>query len=212
MGPPRIVEFNQLKAYQQEYGDFNVPRKEQKLFDWLNIQKGHLRGDRMKPERMRMLAAIGFVKTPTTKRQMLASIGFENTPCYYDKNWLVGFNQLKAYQQEHGDFNVPKEEQKLFNWLNKQKGLLRGDRMKPERMRMLAAIGFEWEKTHEKWSKYFDELKALQQKHGHCRLSKKIIGNGLSNWANRQRIKLRKDQMKPDRKRMLVEIGFVDWL
>jgi hypothetical protein len=108
--------------------------------------------------------------------QKLNKIGFEWSFCHL---WDETFEELKAFQREHGHCRVPgvKEKDvarnKLAEWVARQRVeyrlLLQGKklRMKEERIQKLNEIGLEWSVIAGDWDEKLEQLKAFQREHGH---------------------------------------------
>ena len=62
-----------------------------------------------------------------------------------DATWDEMFTALGAYKKVHGDCNVPvnwEENPRLGNWCSFQRQLYRSNRLSPDRVKRLEAIGF----------------------------------------------------------------------
>ena len=81
--------------------------------------------------------------------------------------------------------------------------------MPPERRQRLDDLGFVWDSHNEDWEAGFAALKAYKEQHGHCRVPRRHKFNdfNLGHWISNQR-KV-KDQMLPERKQRLDDLGFV---
>jgi hypothetical protein len=80
--------------------------------------------------------------------------------------------------------------------------------MPPERKQRLDDLGFVWDPHNEDWETGFAALKAYKEQHGHCRVPQrhKLVGFNLGSWVGIQRGV--KDQMLPERKQRLDDLGF----
>jgi hypothetical protein len=150
-------------------------------------------------------------------------------------DWDEMLEALKVFQQEHGHCRVPLTQAKdtdiyqLAVWVKVQrrqyKFLQQGKKsqMKEERIQKLNDIGFEWSVivTSVDWHERFEQLKAFQQEHGHCRVPgrhnlKNRETYQLAEWVRHQRTQYKflqqgkKSKMKEEKIQKLNEIGF-DW-
>jgi hypothetical protein len=123
-------------------------------------------------------------------------IGDTNRPATNStSSWQERFNELKQYQQDHGNCLVPgryKENPPLGRWVESQRkqyhqymaakkvGTLSGCAMTDERIALLEGIGFEWSVRKAKrsglavykpglsWEERLEQLKEFKQAYGHC--------------------------------------------
>jgi hypothetical protein len=162
----------------------------------------------------------------------LNDIGFECWSVTIIESWYEKFEQLKAFQREHGHYRVPKTQ--VRQWVSTQRAQNRclregkkGYLITEEKIQKLNDIGFEWSVTtssvdcHERdCHERFDQLKAFIKEHGHCRvpLDKDSATNTLSFWGSRQRTLY--ERLQQGKKRCVITeertqksnvIGF-DWL
>jgi hypothetical protein len=135
--------------------------------------------------------------------QKLNEIGFEWFVPPVD-SWDKRFEELKAFQREHGHCRVPgvndkdSATYKLASWVSKQrqryKLLQQGKKgfvLTEERIQKLNEIGFEWSVTKVFWDERFKDLKAFEKEHGHWRVPGKYDKNSathqLALWVSKQR-------------------------
>jgi phage-related protein len=219
--------FEQLKAFQKEHGHSRVPLQKEKdsathqLGSWVSRQRQQyklLREDKK-----------GFIITEK-RIQKLNGIGFDWSVITVD--WDERLEQLKAFQKEHGHSRVPLQKEKvsatyqLAMWVSKQRSqytlLHQGKKsqMKAERIQKLNDIGFDWSVTAVDWDERFEQLKAFQKEHGHCRVPGRYDQNSATHqpavWVSKQREQYKflqqgkKSQMKEERIQRLNAIGF-EW-
>ena len=124
--------FAALVAYKEEHGDCNVPRswpKNPKLGKGGSSQRVAYTKGRLSQDRDERLEAIGVVWDTL------------------DARWEEMFAALVAYNDEHGDCNIPRrwlKNPKLGKWVSTQrKGYAKG-KLSQDRIERLEAIGFEW--------------------------------------------------------------------
>ena len=118
-------------------------------------------------------------KTKTTKALVIKTV--------YDKKWLEKYEELKVFQQEHGNCNVPKRQGQLGNWVQWQRQTFRMGQMRADRQDLLDEIGFVWGDSgnkltnNRKWMQQYKNLKAYKEENGHCSVprSEGSLGFGL---------------------------------
>ena len=143
------------------------------------------------------------------RKQRLDDLGFVWDP--FSEGWEAGFAALKAYKEQHGHCRVPVTHKlngfTLGQWVSVQRRAK--DQMLPERKQRLDDLGFVWDPFSEGWEAGFAALKAYKEQHGHCRVpvTHKLNGFTLGQWVSVQR--RAKDQMLPERKQRLDDLGFV---
>ena len=82
--------------------------------------------------------------------------------------------------------------------------------MAADRQRRLDQLGFIWDPHEQQWEEGFSYLKAFKDREGHCLVQADYeddSGYKFGKWASHQR-RLR-NTMSVDRRRRLIEIGFV---
>jgi len=126
-----------LKAYKEKYGDCRVPRRKNKLGEWVAHQRWEYNKlCRCKPssltqERIGKLNAIGFSWTTA-------------------RSWQPKLELLKDYKEKHGHCQVPRDHGKLGEWVTRQRSefnkLRRGkpSSLTKERIVQLEKLGFRW--------------------------------------------------------------------
>ena len=113
------------------------------------------------------------------------------------QKWENKFRELEAYQDEHGDCNVPNRFEpnpSLANWVKTQRThyrLFRKDRtsrMTKERIDKLEVIGFKWDPHRFVWDRRLDELREYRGEHGNCNVPQGYEPNpSLGRWVMTQR-------------------------
>ncbi len=184
-----------LQTYKEQHGHCRVPSvlkfNDVNLGQWVSKQR--TAKDQMPPERLQRLDDLGFVWDAFTEK------------------WEGGFAALQAYKEQHGHCRVPRGHPfkgvNLGKWVSKQRTAK--DQMPPERIQRLDDLGFVWDVYAEQWEEGFAALQAYKEQHGHCRVPRghPFKGVNLGHWVGTQRA--RKDQMTPERKQRLDDLGFV---
>jgi superfamily II DNA or RNA helicase len=187
--------FDALSAFKEQHGHCRVPKAHQtngsNLGIWIATQRR--KQNQLSSDRKRRLDDLGFVWDALTEQ------------------WEEGFGALSAFKEQHGHCLVPARHKfKDFNlggWVNKQRS--KQDQLSPAREQRLDDLGFIWEPFTEQWEEGFGALSAFKEQHGHCRVPRghKTNGYKLGIWVGTQR--MQEDQLSPDRKQRLDELGFI---
>ena len=166
--------------------------------------------------------------------------GVENTqetqkPSKHDLNWQERFNELQRFQQMHGHCNVPLKKSKhedpqwakLASWVSTQRTqhkLLRTGQwttLKPERVRLLTSLGFQWTlgPHHSNngggdtgtltFAERVSQLEQYKLHHGDCNVPQKYEGiPGLGNFVLDQRKYYRRGKLPQSKIDQLEQLGF----
>ncbi|MDB4071343.1 Helicase associated domain protein [Amylibacter sp.] len=188
--------FSKLKQYKEREGHCNVPKgfKEDghTLGNWIVVQRK--RRDKLTSERLDKLNALGFILDP------------------FSEKWELGFSKLKQYKEREGHFSVPKghkeDDLNLKDWISTQRK--NRDKLNPERIEKLHALGFVFDPLIEKWELGFSKLKQYKEREGHCRVIRlqKEGDFNLGHWVYNQ--KQKKDKLTSKCIERLDALGF-DW-
>jgi len=186
--------FAELKKFHAREGHCRVPHSfmegKLKLSNWIGGQRQN--------------------KAQLTDEQIsrLNSLGFSWDP--HVESWENSFALLQEFHAREGHCNVPKTYtiggEKLGGWV----GNLRSykERLTPNQIARLEAIGFSWNRRSDKWQQAFDSLQQYQRRHGHCRVNLKSKGETriLARWVVVQR--RNKAILTPEQVSLLDSIGF----
>ena len=187
-----------LEVYKEEFGDCLVAQSHttasgHKLGNWVSKQR--VWKDTLTPDRIERLDTLGFVWDPITEQ------------------WEQGFQELVTYREKFGHCLVIRSHTtasgfKLAVWVTTQRTMK--DKLAPERIARLDALGFVWDPHTEQWEKGFQELVIYKEECGHCLVAAKHVttsGHKLGGWVSKQREK--KDKLSPERILRLDALGFV---
>ena len=149
------VRFQECKAYREKFGNCKVPTKykeNKSLGVWVQEQRRNYKlvkqGKKprysMTDEQIEKLDEIGFHWGWTPDPNLSAES---------EASWEAHFSKLQAYQESHGNFDVPMESTtlKLAKWARVQRNQynLRATKRKSfmtkERIEKLDGIGFDWD-------------------------------------------------------------------
>jgi hypothetical protein len=137
-------KFEELKKYKAEHGDLNVPKDHLSLGLWVRTQRFQYK---LKKESKQSFF--------TDEREAaMNEIGF----CWDRRNekWMTKFQELKAFQKEHGHLDVPivyPTYRSLGLWVKNQRTQYRlrkegkHSTLTDERMSALKEAGFQWKGT-----------------------------------------------------------------
>jgi hypothetical protein len=190
-----------LKQFKKREGHCNVPRShtedEANLGNWVSRQRQLKTKEKLDPDRQKRLEEIGFEwATSATWDEMCAL--------------------LKQFKKREGHCKVPQshieDEANLGTWVNTQRQLNTKEKLDLDRQKRLEEIGFEWA-TSAKWDEMHALLKQFKKREGHCRVpfSHQEGEANLGAWVSHQRNLKTKEQLDPDRRKQLEEIGF-EWV
>jgi len=188
----------ELLTYKEEHGDCLVSGKYitasgHKLGVWVSTQRRMK--EQLTPERIQRLDALGFVWDPLAEQ------------------WEQGIRELLTYKEEHGDCLVSGKYitasgHKLGNWVSARRS--KKDKLTPEQVQRLDALGFVWDAIKEQWKQGIRELRAYKEEHGDSLVKRGYItasGYKLGNWLKVQRSE--KDQLTREQVQHLDALGFI---
>ncbi|MCX6981027.1 MAG: Helicase associated domain protein [Verrucomicrobia bacterium] len=187
--------FGQLEAFREKQGHCNVPDRfpeNPSLGKWVRWQR--FNRSELAPERIARLEQIGFDWDP------------------FDSAWAEKYSELEQYKAVHGNCNVPQlfpANRSLAAWVAGQRQARNADRLKPERLKQLEAIGFVWDPRTALWDAMFASLAEYIQKFGDCNVPVIYPKNPqLLKWLSVQRTFRKQQRLSKDRISRLNEIGF----
>ena len=147
-------------------------------------------------------------RMPADRIQRLNSIGFSWDPL--SEQWEEAFAALSNFRNREGHCRVhPRFKSdgiRLGAWVLNLRS--RKDKLPPEQIKRLDALGFSWDPVTEQWEEAFAALEKFHEREGHCRVPQTLPVDGLNlgSWVSRQRST--KDQLTPDRLKRLNSLGF----
>eukprot|EP00429_Kryptoperidinium_foliaceum_P004091 CAMPEP_0176007606 /NCGR_PEP_ID=MMETSP0120_2-20121206/3319_1 /TAXON_ID=160619 /ORGANISM="Kryptoperidinium foliaceum, Strain CCMP 1326" /LENGTH=596 /DNA_ID=CAMNT_0017340371 /DNA_START=353 /DNA_END=2143 /DNA_ORIENTATION=+ len=207
--------YDQLKDYKAEYGHCDVPKDVEGyhhgLFHWVRNQR-QLYSKQLKKNASNSL-------TPQRKK-MLDDLGF-----VWDNNhrkWMERYHELVAYQEKHGNCDVPARNnahQSLSNWVRHQRRRYANGVLEENYIGLLEKVDFSWKskvsagrKFDSKlpWGDMYGELVAFKRKYGHCDLpARDPERQVLCYWVSNQRRKYARNLLASEQVELLNDIGFV---
>ena len=98
--------------------------KDPQLGRWVCLQRAYYKNKELSEERIDRLDSVGFVWDP------------------FDKQWMGMYQKLVAYKKQYRSTNVPCPY--IGNWISKQRGLYKKNKLSDKRMELLNSINFVW--------------------------------------------------------------------
>lgn len=188
------ASFDELKTYKAEHGDVDVPIKwPSGLGSWASVQRRSEKKGKLSPDR----------------KVRLDEIGFEWDKI--DSLWEERYNELLAYNAEHGNVDIPqKHPSGLGSWLSQQKLYANIGELPANRFEKLSNISniFVNKKPKTDWDERFNELVVYKAEHGNLDVPRSWP-TGLGTWVGNQKSFIRNDKLPLDRKDKLYELGLV---
>ena len=170
------------------------------LGTWQSVQRRNYKQNKIAPERVERLEAIGFVWNPL------------------DEAFEQGFIETVRYKEQKGTPNAPwyyvtSERFKLGSWQSHQRRNYKRDILSSDRIKRLLDIGFAWDLIDEAFEKGYEETVRYKELFGTPNAPQRyntVEGFKLGLWQSRQRINYKQNKLSPKRIKRLEEIGF-DW-
>ncbi|MBF0359325.1 MAG: helicase associated domain-containing protein, partial [Magnetococcales bacterium] len=170
-----------------------------KLSEWATAQRKERAQGKLDPIREQRLEEAGFV--------------WDLEQSYWDEMFLA----LKEYQLKHNNCTLPEKglergsvEENISLWSQKQRLLRRQNRLHPNRINRLNAIGFAWDYKVAVWEKMFREFLFFKLCNGNGKLEDRYQKNPpLGLWAKSQRREWIMGSLDSERKARLEEAGFI---
>lgn len=190
------VQFEKLKAYQQEYGSCQVSLKIDPLLQrWTRWQRILFYKERLSKERIKRLNEIKF---PWSIQE-----GY----------WMKMYEALVKFRKQFGHTRVPygwPAMPHLAPWVYRTK--ISKAELPAQKIRLLDKIGFDWSlnrKVIVPWRDMYARLTTFKKEYGHTRVPVKWGKDSkLGKWVSRMRQE--KENLYPERIMLLEAIGF-DW-
>jgi hypothetical protein len=194
------TKYEQLVEFKRKNGHCRVPRRYQEdvtLGNWVNTQRKSHSENKLRLDRKELLEKLGFiwkVRGPST-----------------DKTWHQQYEKLVKLKRNNGHCLVPQGYEKdvsLGMWINTQRQFHSKNKLRLDRKVLLDDIGFVWKVRA--WNAQYEKLVEFKQTNGHCLVPQgyeKDVSLGM--WVSAQRTYHTNNNIRPDRKVLLDEQGFV---
>ena len=198
--------YSKLKEYFNQKGNSDVParHKEKSLGTWVVAQRVKRNDNKLEDWQIELLEKLNFNWKP--------------------KNTFEDFVEaLKQFIDENGHARVPQLEKRYGN-LGKRVTLYRvvynnsqpninGERiykstkLTDEQFQTLNELGFDWGSNKQNWDFRFEELLKYFKMNGHSQVTSQE-NSVLYNWINKQKIKVRKNELSDIQIELLKTINF----
>lgn len=196
-----------LLAFHIEFGHANVPIKYEKdkpLGRWVKNQRDYRERDTLSTNQVERLDALGFCWR-----------------CKKRHNWDEMLDRLMTYKAVNGDCIVSqsyKPDPQLGKWCQNQRAEYNKQKMAPDRITKLEALGFVWrlrdpavERTVTSWDDMLAKLQAYKIWNGHCNVPGRRYkaDPSLGIWVESQRSRYKQEKLSPEKIQKLESMDFV---
>ncbi len=153
-------------------------------------------------------------KTPNIIMKTKYNMAYESK---LHAKWEIYFQQLIEYKTQHGHCNFPTMNGSLGRWISRQRTLYRSQKLKSDRYEKLKSIDFIFEdatplefknKLDLQWDTMYNQLTEHKERAGHCFDVPEEMP--LGKWLYRQRWLYKNGNLREDRAKKLLDIGFED--
>ena len=190
------ISYAELVNFKNKYGHCDVRERDNlKLAQWATELRKNRKRERLTPERLAQLDALGFVWDPL------------------EGDWDEMFTMLDEYKAQHGDCHVPAThgEQKFARWVTTQRKAKKSGKISDDRISRLDTLGFFWTPFDERWEIWFSALEEYKDKYGNCDVPQKWkVNPPLGKWVSDQRKKWRDKALTAERVKRLEGLG-ITW-
>lgn len=131
-----------------------------------------------------------------------------------DEAWDRGYSYAETYCREHGNLAVPKrylvDGFGLGQWVGVQRKAYQKDKISPERIVRLEAIGMIWCPLDKAWDECFTILERLHREGSDVNATQGVVidGKEIGSWVSVQRVDYKSGQLSIKRISLLENIGF----
>jgi superfamily II DNA or RNA helicase len=167
------------------------------LYDWICYQRAQYHQNKLSPDRVDRLEAIGISWTPK------------------DEAWERGFAAAAQFRAEHGHLHAPRghviDEIRLDHWLGANIRAHHVGTLPPERTRRLEALGITWSARTATFDRLLTAAEKFRAEHGHLHVPADHLVDGLQlkTWLATQRYQTKKGTVPAERLDRLVAAGIV---
>lgn len=202
----------EVTAFKTRHGHCDVPTvfaENPKLGRFVNAMRTQRNAGKLSAERIAKLDAIGFAWASSRKADV--KLGEQMVT----EAWKSQFDELVAYNQAHGDCDVPakwKQNERLANWVSMQRQLKKRDALPEPRVKLLEEISFNWRADHDRqsWDVRYAELLKFKDTNGHCDVPVRSPNNpSLGVWVVSQRSNRKRGKLSADQEKKLNDAGFI---
>lgn len=186
---------NMLKDYQQIIKDVPIIigyEEYKELGTWVITQRGLYHKGEQSEERIQKLEDIGFFWSKE------------------EEDWTFKFNQLRMYQDKHGDCLVPTgyaDNKELAYWVSLQRKQYKLGTLKQSKVNKLNDLGFRWNPKKENWDGKYELLVEYKNANGDCLVNKHHPE--LGSWVIKQRALFKNGTLDEYKLNKLNSISFI---
>ena len=196
-------QYKNAEAFFKEHGHLDIPVRYvaedgSKLGVWIQRCRQAYRKGELDPERVKRLKAIGMI---WDKEQ---------------QQWERMYALAKKYKEKYGDLKIPVEYRtnkvNLGAWLQRMRQNYKNGKLSKERIRLLEALGVNWEVQEMNWNTNYEAAREYARKHGDLRVPRNYMtpeGIALGNWIQNMRTANRLRTLSPERFEALDRIGMI---
>ena len=185
------MHFARLTQYKNEHGNCLVPTSTE-LGRWLCRQRHNYRYKNLKEERKHRLMELD----TTCLGERIADLGYTGTPV--DASHTSG-KEDGTVADPNGTSTMPP--------ITTAEGMTSSMDQPTHALNTKTKYNQAYEsKLHAKWDKFYQQLLAYKEEHGHCNFP--TMNGSLGRWISRQRTLYRSQKLKADRYDKLLNIGF----
>jgi hypothetical protein len=200
------MQHEKLVEYKRKTGDCVVPQSykvDKSLGVWVNKQRVYHKNNKLRLDRKERLDEIGFAwKVDSTAARVSGE----------DKKWDQQYEKLVQFKRKREHCIVPnrhEQDKSLGIWVDTQRTIYRKNELRQDRKRLLNEIGFVWKNNDTLWDQRYEKLVEFKRINGNCMVPRRYKQDkSLGAWVGTQRTDHKNNKMRPDRKRILDEIGF----
>ncbi len=193
----------QLRTFRQEHPDqwpssSALDSAEQSLAAWLENQRAAMRKGNVSDERLQILSELGVsapvAEQPSAEKRLKDLSDFRAA---HPDRWPYAHSDNEA-------------ERSLAFWLSRQRVALREGTVPPEEQVRLEELGVMAAEAVASWEDNLRDLRAFRESYPDrwpSTLARDVFERKLGKWLNRQRTKLRRNQLQAEQKAALEAIG-----
>ena len=146
-------------------------------------------------------------KLSEAKIKLLNAIGFDWDP--FNTSWQASYEALKQFKTIHNHCNVTAryKDKSLGLWVSNQRGLYNKQKLSEAKIKLLNAIGFDWDPLNTIWKASYEALKQFKAIHNHSNVSR-YKDKSLGEWVSTQRRLYKQKKLENNRIILLDILGF----
>ena len=196
------VAYGKAKRYYEKNNDLDIPRNYKSedgyaLGQWMVNQRKFYENGTLKNCRKGLLDKIGMVWEP-------------------ENPWLMRFNLVKSYYEEHGNINISQSTVVngvwLGKWIAEQKKKLENEKLSDKQREYLNKLPLENVGTKDRqWRLIYKDAVNFYKENGNLKVPSDFTGKSgfkLSDWLVRQRRSKNAGELSSEKIELLEKIGF----